>query len=210
MTRILIADDHPIVRRGLRDLLEQEPGLTVGGEATTAGETIAMVRGAAWDLVILDLSLPDRHGLEVLAELRHGWPSLPVLVLTFHAEEHFAVRALKTGAAGYLTKESAPAELVGAVRTILRGGRFVSAALAEILAERLRDEAGTLPHERLSDREHEVLLLMGAGKTPTLIADQLHLSVKTVSTYRARILEKLGLETTAEVIHYVARHHLLE
>jgi DNA-binding NarL/FixJ family response regulator len=209
MIRVLIADDDPVVRRGVRDVLEAEPDIRVAGEAATAADVLELARREPWDLVVLDLNLPDRHGLEVLRDLRAIRAGMPVLILTMHPERQFAVRALQSGAAGYVTKDAVDAELVRAVRIVVRGGRFVTEALAELLAERLtRDSDAGAPHEQLSEREHAVLLRIGAGKSVTQIAAELRLSPKTVSTYRARVLEKLRLTTTAEIIHYVARNRL--
>jgi len=205
----MLADDHPIVRRGLRDILSVEPDVEICGEARDAAEALRVVTVTPCDLVILDLSLPDRHGLDVLAQITAQQPAPRVLVLTMHPETQFAVRAMRMGAAGYLTKDSAAAELVGAVRTIVRGGRYISPALADALVDRLQTGADAPAHERLSARELDVLLRIGAGQSPTQIASELHLSVKTISTYRARILDKLALTTTAELIHYVARSRLL-
>jgi two-component system invasion response regulator UvrY len=207
--RFLIVDDHAVVRRGLSEILRDAfPGAAVG-EAGTAREGIAALKGGSWDAVILDVSLPDRSGLDALKEMRERAPKTPVLVLSVHAEDQFAVRALRAGAAGYLTKESAPAELVSAVRKVRAGGKYVSEALAEKLAASLASGGPGAPHEALSDREFEVLRMIASGKTPTEIAGHLHLSVKTVSTYRARILEKTGMKTNAELTHYAISRGLV-
>jgi DNA-binding NarL/FixJ family response regulator len=207
--RFLIVDDHAVVRRGLAEiLLDAFPGAETA-EAGTARDGIARFRGATWDAVILDVTLPDRSGLDALKEMRELAPKTPVLVLSVHAEDHFAVRALKAGASGYLNKESAPEELVAAVRKVRAGGRYVSASLAERLAESLASGGTGAPHEALSDREFEVLLLIASGKTAGEIAEHLHLSVKTVSTYRARILEKTGMRTNAELTHYAISRGLV-
>jgi two-component system invasion response regulator UvrY len=210
MTRVLIADDHAILRGGLREILDRELDGVVCGEAEDAHQLLDAVRSDHWDVVILDISMPGRSGLDVIRDLKTLRPDLPVLVLSMHAEDRYGRRMLKAGASGYLNKESAPDELIKAVRKLLAGGRYVSPALAEMLAADLsRDTAGSL-HESLSDRELEVLRKLASGKTVSQIAEQLHVSVPTVSTYRARILEKMGLSTTAELMHYALRNHLEE
>ncbi|MBI3799493.1 MAG: response regulator transcription factor [Deltaproteobacteria bacterium] len=209
MVKILIADDHAVVRRGLKQIMTDEPDLLVVGEAQTAQQALELVRQQAWDVVVLDITMPGRSGLEVLKELQRERPKLPVLVLSMHPEEQFAVRALKAGAAGYLTKESAPGELVTAIRKVLGGGRYVSATLAETLAFELAVAPDQSPHETLSNREYEVFRLLAAGKTVSEIAAQLFLSVKTISTYRARILEKMNLKHNAELIRYAVTRGLV-
>jgi len=210
VTAILVADDHAIVRRGLIELLRDAfPGARFG-EAESAPEAVAAGRGGEWDLVVLDISLPGRSGLDALKDLKAARPALPVLILSMHPEEQFAIRALRAGAAGYVTKQSAPEELVGAVRKVLRGGRYVSAALAERLAMEVGGRTEGAPHESLSDREYQVLRLIASGLTLTAIAEQLSLSVQTVSTYRTRLLEKMGMTTNAELASYARLHGLLE
>lgn len=186
MTRILIADDHAIVRRGLKQILEEEPGLEVQGEAQNAQEVLEYLRKQKWDLVILDISMPGRSGLDVLCDLRMDYPSLPVLILSMHPEDQYALRVLKAGASGYLNKQSAPEELIHAVRKILSGGRYISETLADKLATGFDGQAEQAAHEKLSDREYQVLLLIASGKTISEIAGMLSLSIKTVSTYRSR------------------------
>jgi DNA-binding NarL/FixJ family response regulator len=211
MIRCLIADDHPIIRSGLRGLIQQHSDMAEPGEATTAAETLDLVRTSTWDLVILDINLPDASGIDVLRRIRHLRPDLPVLVLSAHAEEQFAVRSLRAGASGYLNKQSAADELIIAIRRVLAGRRYVSAALAERLAAALDATATERePHDALSDREFEVLRLIGVGRAVSEIAESLHLSVKTVSTYRARILEKLSLKSTAELAAYAIRAGLVD
>jgi DNA-binding NarL/FixJ family response regulator len=211
MIRCLIADDHPIIRSGLRGLIQQHSDMAEPGEATTAAETLDLVRASTWDLVILDINLPDASGIDVLRRIRHLRPDLPVLVLSAHAEEQFAVRSLRAGASGYLNKQSAADELIIAIRRVLAGRRYVSAALAERLAAALDATATERePHDALSDREFEVLRLIGVGRAVSEIAESLHLSVKTVSTYRARILEKLSLKSTAELAAYAIRAGLVD
>jgi DNA-binding NarL/FixJ family response regulator len=210
LIRVLIADDHAVVRRGLRQILEGAQGVTVAGEASTAAEVLDLVGERKWDVVVLDLSLPGASGLELLGEVKRRRADLPVLILTVHSEEQYAVRALRAGASGYLTKESAPEQLVEALGKIVRGGKYVSAALGERLAVSLEKGADKPPHELLSDREYEVLRLLASGKTVSEVAGGLGLSVKTISTYRARILEKMDMRTNAELTHYAIRNRLVE
>jgi two-component system, NarL family, invasion response regulator UvrY len=208
--RILIADDHPILRRGLKDILVRELEGAVCGEAGNAQQILSEVESQDWDLVILDLTMPGRSGLDVLRDLKGLRPKLPVLILSMHPEEQLGKRLLKAGARGYMNKESAPEELVKAVRKVLAGGRYVSPALAEKLAFDLDQDSGRPLHAKLSNREFEVLRMLGLGKTVTQIAEELHLSVPTVSTHRAHILEKMNMATTAELIRYAVRHHLVD
>lgn len=210
MIKVLIADDHPIVRQGLRQILLGIPDMEVAGEAVNAQDTLDQVRAGGWDVLVLDLTMPDRSGFDILKELKHEQPDLPVLVLSIHAEEQFAVRVLKAGAAGYLTKENAPAELIKAIRKVVSGGKYISPALAESLALGL-DTASEQPgHEVLSDREFQVMQMMASGKMLTEIAEELSLSAKTVSTYRTRLLEKMNLRTNAEIIRYAIENGLME
>lgn len=208
--RILIADDHAVVRQGLMLILARALGPTEFGEAVDSRQTIAVALKQSWDLVILDLSMPGRNGLEALKELKAQRPALPVLVLSMHAEEQYAVRALRAGAAGYLTKANATAELVKAVTHILGGGRYVSATLGEKLASELEGPRPAMLHEKLSDRELEILRLIGSGRTVKEIAAELTLSPNTVSTYRTRLLEKMKMRTSAELMHYAVRNGLAE
>lgn len=206
--RCLIVDDHPIVRRGIRDLLLDEGCCSVIEEAGNAADALSAIRRQPWDLLILDVALPDKHGLEVLKEAKLLRPSLLVLMLSLYPEREFALRALKAGASGYLTKDQAPSELLVAMKEVLAGRRYIPATLANRLASHLDSTKPTAPHELLSDREMEVLRLLGQGKTVSGIANEIALSVKTVSTYRTRLLSKLELRTTAELIHYAIEHHL--
>jgi DNA-binding NarL/FixJ family response regulator len=209
MNRIAIADDHAIVRKGLRQIISDAPDLTVTGEAASADDLLTLLRSSPFDAVVLDLTLGTRDGIELLKHIKSEFPRLPVLMLSMHAEELFAVRALRAGASGYVQKESAPEELVEAIRRIAAGGRYVSAAMAEKIAADIGRGGGeSLPHERLSDRELEVFRLLGSGNTVTAIADTLNLSVKTVSAHRTRILVKTGLHDNAEIVQYVFSHHL--
>jgi DNA-binding NarL/FixJ family response regulator len=208
--RILIADDHPILRRGLKDILVRELEGATCGEAGNGQQVLSEVQRQDWDLVILDLTMPGRNGLDVLRDLRRLRPKLPVLVLSMHPEDQLGKRALKGGASGYMNKESAPEELIKAVRNVLEGGVYVSPALAERLALDLRENAGRPLHETLSEREFEVLRMLASGKTVTEIAEELHLSVPTVSTHRAHILAKMNMTTTAALITYAVRNRLVD
>jgi two-component system, NarL family, invasion response regulator UvrY len=210
MIRILIADDHAILRRGLSEILLRELGAVTCGEAESAAQVVSEVERQDWDLVILDLTMPGPSGLEVLRTLKVKRPKLPILVLSMHAEDQYAKRVLKAGAAGYMNKESAAEELIDAIKRVLRGGRYISARLAERLAVELERTSTGAPHDTLSDREFEVMRLIGSGKTVGEIADLLALSDNTVSTYRARILEKMQLRTNAELIRYVVENRLLQ
>lgn len=206
---ILVADDHAVVRRGLQQMIAEEFELATVSETANGQGVLDRVRSQDIDLLVLDLNLPDKPGLEVLKEVKLLCPTLPVIILSLHPEEQYAIRALKAGAAGYLTKETAPEELLAALRKVLAGGKYVSARFAEYLAGNLAGDNATPALETLSDRELEVLCLIGQGKPPTEIANHLSLSVKTISTYRARILEKLGFNTTAELIRYAIDHNLV-
>jgi two-component system, NarL family, invasion response regulator UvrY len=207
--RVLIADDHAVFRRGLKETIGEAFPKVIFGEAKTAQETVDCVRRQDWEIVILDISMPGKSGLDILDDVRRLRPKLPVLFLSMHPEEQYARRALKSGAAGYLTKDSVPEELKEAVRRILNGGRYVSATLAERLAFDLRKGADTPLHELLSAREFQVLRMIASGKSVKEIANDISLSVKTVSTYRARILEKTGMKTTAELIRYALQTQLV-
>jgi two-component system invasion response regulator UvrY len=209
--RILLADDHTVVRHGLRQILADEFKKAVFGEARNAQEALNLVWKENWDVVVLDITMPGRSGLEVLREIKKSKPKLPVLVLSMHPENQFAVRVLKRGASGYMTKESASEELVGAIRKVLAGGRYVSTSLAEKLATYLSSgENQKAPQETLSDREFQVLRLIASGKMVSEIARELSLSVKTISTYRTRILEKMAMKNNAELMHYAMQHQLVE
>ena len=210
MIRILIADDHAILRRGLKEILVRDLDSVTWGEAENGGQVLDQIQNHDWDLLILDITMPGRGGLDVLKNLKVMRPRLPVLVLTMHPEDQYGKRVLKAGASGYMNKESAPEELMKAVRKLLGGGRYVSPALAETLASDLSQDTERPAHETLSDREFEVLRKIASGKTVGQIAEELHLSVTTVSTYRARILEKMNMSTTAELMHYALRNHLAD
>jgi two-component system, NarL family, invasion response regulator UvrY len=206
--RILIVDDHAVVRQGLKQILNDSFRSAVFGEAGNAHAALDKVWKEEWDVVVLDISMPGRSGLEVLKDIKKAKPKLPVLVLSMHPEDQFAVRVVRSGAAGYMTKESAPDELVGAIKKVLNGGRYISPALAEKMVLYLDIDAQKQPHEFLSDREFQVLRMIGEGKTVRDIATELSLSAKTVSTYRTRILEKMSMKTNAELIHYAVHHSL--
>jgi DNA-binding NarL/FixJ family response regulator len=210
MTRVLIADDHEIVRHGLRDILTTRLGKVAVSEAKDAGEAINLLIKEDWDLVLLDINMPGRDGLEVLAEAKRLRPKTPVLVLTAYPEEQFAIRSFKLGASGYLTKQSATDELVTAVQRILAGGKYITASLAERLAVSLGGTDDQAPHEALSNRELQVLRLIAVGKSIKETAAELALSEKTVATYRTRISEKAGLKTNVEIARYALKHGLVE
>jgi two-component system, NarL family, invasion response regulator UvrY len=208
--RILIVDDHAVVRDGVKRLLLEQPGEIAFGEAGAYQEALDLVAEENWDAVVLDITLSGRNGLEVLKELKQIRPRLPVLILTMHSEEQYARRAFKAGASGYISKDSPRAELINAINKVIRGGRYVSPTLAEKLVIDLEMGTDRLPQETLSDREFEVLCLIASGKTVGEIADLLSLSDKTISTYRARILEKMHMKTNAELTHYAIRNKLVE
>jgi DNA-binding NarL/FixJ family response regulator len=209
MTRALIADDHAVVREGLKQIVSETADMRVAGEAGTGHEVLEFVRRHECDLVVLDLAMPGKDGLETLKELKVLKPRLPLLILSVHPEEQYAVRLLRAGAAGYLTKESAPEQLVAAIRKVSRGGRYVSEALAEQLAVLVGSPADRPPHEALSDRELRVMLMIASGKTVSEVADVLCLSVKTISTYRSRALEKMRMRNNAEFSFYAVKHGLV-
>jgi DNA-binding NarL/FixJ family response regulator len=209
MIHVLIADDHAVVRRGLVQILEDEDDLVVAAKACTAGEVVGAIREHRVDVLVLDIAMPGGGGLEVLQQLQGLRPDLPVLILSVYAEKQYAVRAVRAGAAGYLTKESIPEELVAAIRRVARGGRYITPSVAALLAEQVSD--GSVPaHAELSGREFQVMCLLASGKTISDIAETLSLSTKTVSTYRARILDKLGLDSTADIIRYALARGLVE
>ncbi len=210
MIRVLVIDDHPLVYEGLRQVLAGFADLELVGHARDGEEGLAKIREGGWDVTLLDLSLPGKSGLEVLFELQGRDPASRVLVLSMHAEEHLAVRALRAGAAGYVTKDSDPAELVRAIRQVAAGRRYVGGPVAGALADRLLRNGEVAPHEQLSDREYGVLCQIAAGKSLKEIGAQLGLAESTISTYRARVLEKLRLSTTAELVRYAIENKLVE
>ena len=207
---VLIADDHAIVRQGLKQILSETEDLLVTGEADDGVEALNLARQQPWDVFLLDVSMPNRNGIDTLKQLKKEFPRLPVLILSMHPEEQYAIRALKAGASGYLTKQSAPELLVTAIRQVASGKKYLSPAVAQQLAEAISDSSDKSPHERITDREYQVLVMIAAGKTLTQIAEGLNLGVATVSTYRARLLEKMGLKSTAELIRYGLEHGLVE
>ncbi|HXL07285.1 MAG TPA: response regulator transcription factor [Gemmatimonadales bacterium] len=207
--RILIADDHPIVRQGLRRIVEADAGMVISGEAGDVAALLGALQSTATDLVLLDVSMPGGLFLETLRELRNRHPSIRVLALSVHPEDEWAVRALRAGASGYLTKDHSPDQLLEAIRRVYRGGKYVSPTLAERLASQLDGGGQRAPHELLSDREFEVMRRLGSGLTVSQIAGELALSTKTVSTYRTRILEKMAVATNADLVRYAARHGLI-
>jgi DNA-binding NarL/FixJ family response regulator len=208
--KVLIADDHAVVRRGVKDLLAEEFPNAIFGEATTAQAALDLAWKEPWDLIVLDITMPGRTGLDILADLRAARPKAPVLVQSMHAEEHFAVRVFKAGAAGYITKDCLPDELARAAHRLLDGGRYVSASLAEKLAGAFAGNGARPAHELLSDREFQVLRMLAAGHAVKEIGAELSLSAKTVSTYRTRILEKLGAKTNQDLVRYALREGLVE
>jgi len=208
--RVLIADDHPVVRDGLKTMLSSDPEVKVVGEARDGEEALRLMHEVEWDVAVLDYSMPGKGGVDLLAAVKHDYPDRPVLILSIYPEDPHGMRALKAGAAGYITKESAGEELTAAVKKVVSGGRYVSAALAEKLAARLTPDQDRPPHERLSDREYRVMWLLASGRSLQQIAEEMHLSPSTVSTYRGRILKKLQLSSNVELVHYAMKHRLIE
>lgn len=210
MLRVLVVDDHPSFRRGVKDILIEGFETAKVGECGNADEMFDAVKQKRWDLVVMDISMPGKGGPEMLREVKRLSPTLPVLVLSMHPEDQYAIRMFKAGADGYLTKASAPEELVRAIKKVLDGGQYVSPSLGEKLAMTVKPGAEITPHERLSDREYQVLCLIASGKSVGEIADALHLSVTTISTYRARILEKMNMKNNAELTRYAVQHDIVQ
>ena len=210
MIKVVVVDDHAVVREGLKRIVSESGGMVVSGEAADGQEAMRVIKSEPCDVVLLDISMPNKSGLDVLKELHAESPRLPVLVLSMHPEDQYAVRVLRAGAAGYVTKESAPAKLVQAIRKVVRGGKYVSPSLAERLVFDLGTDTKKAPHELLSDREYQVLCLIASGKTVTQIGEVLALSVKTISTYRVRILEKLQMKNNAELTRYAIKEGLVD
>ncbi len=208
--RILIADDHPVVRHGLKQLLAAERDMIVVGEARDGQEALELGRTLDWDIAVLDYSMPGRSGIDLLKEIKRFHPDRPVLVLSMHPEELHATQVFKAGGAGYLNKETASDELTNAIRKVSKGGRYVSPSLAEKLARELSPGRGKEPHEMLSDREFRVMWLLASGKSITRIAKEMILSTSTISTYRTRVLRKLGLSNNAQLVHYAIKRQLIE
>lgn len=209
MAKILVGDDHPVVRKGIKQILIEDKNISFIGEACSPNEVMEMVKKQHWDAVILDITMPGRGGLEVTKELKREYPNLPILILSIHSEEQYGVRAIKAGAAGYMTKESAPEELVKALRRILGGGKYLSAKLTDMIAFGVQQNSTKPLHALLSDREYQVMQMIATGQTVSDIADKLALSVKTVSTYRSRIIQKLKVKTTAEIVRYALENKLV-
>jgi DNA-binding NarL/FixJ family response regulator len=210
MINILIADDHAIVREGLKQIVSETTDIAVSGEATNGQQVIELVKTNDCDVVLLDIAMPGRGGIETLKQLKIENPKLSVLVLSMYPEEQYAVRALRAGASGYLTKESAPEELIAAIRKVSLGGKYISASLAEKLAIGMEKEIEKPLHEKLSDREYQVVLMIASGRTVKEIADELSLSIKTISTNRSRALRKMGLKNNSELTYYVIKEGLIE
>ena len=209
MIRVLVADDHPVVREGLKRVIEKDSGMLVSAEASTSQQVLDQVAKERPDVLLLDINMPGRGGVEVLMQLKIHHPALPILVISMYSEDQYATRVLRAGASGYMTKESAPSQLVKAIRKVLRGGKYVSPTLAEKLAIDL-GTGSKLPHETLSDREYQVLCMIALAKTVSEIADELSLSVKTISTYRARILEKMDLGNNVQLARYALKQGLVD
>jgi two-component system invasion response regulator UvrY len=210
MIKVLIADDHALIRKGLKQLLDDTDDMRVTGEAENGMQAIRMVEESAYDVVLLDISMPDKHGIEVLKQLKINQPQLPVLMLSMHPEEQYALRSMKAGAAGYLNKQSAPVQLVTAIRQVASGKKYISTELAVQLADGLSQGYQELLHQTLSNREYQTLCLMASGKKLSEMAEIMTLSPKTVSVYRSRLLEKMKLKNNAEAIHYAISNHLIE
>ncbi|HZW24981.1 MAG TPA: response regulator transcription factor [Gallionella sp.] len=210
MIRILVADDHTIVREGVKQLLSEESDFVVAGEAANGLEALKLLRGNSFDVLLMDMSMPGRNGIELIKQVKAEKPKLAILVLSMHMEKQYAVRALKAGAQGYLTKESAPAQLVSAIRKVAGGGVFISDGVAERLALELGGNHDEAPHTQLSDREYQIFMMIVVGAPIGGIADELSLSVKTVSTHKTRILQKMRMTSSAELIHYAIRNKLIE
>ncbi|KAF7598787.1 MAG: DNA-binding response regulator [Candidatus Dactylopiibacterium carminicum] len=208
--RVLIADDHAIIRQGLKQILSDTDDLEIAGEADGGVKALQMIRDNTYDVVLMDVSMPDRNGIDSLKLIKKESPRLPVLMLSMHPEEQYAIRALRAGAAGYLSKQGAPEQLVTAIRQVASGKKYVSAAVAEELANSIGEDLERPLHEKLSDREYQTLCMIASGKTLTQIAEELSLSVKTISVYRARLLEKMRLRNNAELTHYGLKHGLVE
>lgn len=208
--RVFIADDHAIVREGLKQILAESPDIIVAGEAENGLDAIKLFRKSKCHVMLLDISMPDRSGIDVLKQVKKEHPEIAVLMLSMHREDQYAIRSLKAGAAGYLTKQSAPRELVTAIRQVAAGQKYVSAALAQELASAIGDDHETPLHDTLSDREYQTLTMIASGKTVSAIAEELKLSVKTISEYRSRLLVKMKLKNSAELTHYAIKNQLIE
>ena len=210
MTRIFVADDHSVVREGLKRIIDEIPEMVVAGEARNGDETLEKVISLECDMVLLDISMPGRNGFDIMRELQAQKPDLRILMLSMHPEEQYAVRALRAGASGYLNKESTSQELITAIQKVATGGRYISSSLAEMLAFNLTGNKEDMPHESLSDREYQVFCMIAEGKTVKQIAEELMLGIKTISTYRQRVMEKMRMENNAEIIRYAVRKQLVD
>ncbi|MDE3057017.1 MAG: response regulator transcription factor [Bacteroidota bacterium] len=210
MIKIFLADDHSVVRQGLKKILSEYPDMKIMGEASTAEEILSLVRTERCDVLLLDVTMPGRSGLDIIKDLKQASPKMHILVLSMHPEAQFAVRVLRAGGSGYLTKDSPPEEIAKAIRRAAAGGKYVSASLAEWLATLTEADIKKPPHERLSDREFQIMRMLALGKSVSEIAYQLSLSIKTISTYRTRVLDKMRLKSNAEVARYAVEHHLIE
>ncbi|MDE2117254.1 MAG: response regulator transcription factor [Betaproteobacteria bacterium] len=209
--KVLVADDHALIRKGLKQILDDTSDIRVTGEAETGMQAIAMARDNQYDLALLDITLPDKHGIDVLTQMKLQCPGLPILILSMHPDEQYAMRSIRAGAAGYMNKQSAPSQLVTAIRQVASGRKYISSALAEQLANGLtKDSQQEVSHQILSNREYQTLCLMASGKSLSEMADIMSLSAKTVSVYRARMLEKMGFKNNAEAVRYALNHHLIE
>ena len=210
MIRILIADDHPLVREGLKKILKEEADIQLMGEAKNSDEILDILGKNVVDVAVLDVSMPGKSGLEMLTVIKSRWPDVAVLILSMHQEERFAIRALKLGASGYITKDSAPYDLVKAIRKAVRGGKYITQAVAEQLANEIGQQKNIAPHKNLSDREHEIFCLIASGKTTKEIAEDLNLSAHTVYTHREHIFEKLNVKSAIELTQYALRNKLID
>jgi two-component system, NarL family, invasion response regulator UvrY len=209
MIKVFIADDHAVVRRGIIQILSEESDIEVVGEAANADEIMAQLYDREWDVLVLDITMPGKNGLDAMIEIKQRKPGVKVLILTMYPEEEIAIRALKTGALGYLNKDSVPGELIKAIRKVYNGNRYISSSIAESIALSFEKKKANLPHDVLSDREFQILCLIASGSTLHQIAENLSISVKTVSTYRSRILEKMNMRSNVELAHYAIKHRLV-
>lgn len=209
MKKILLVDDHSIVRQGLKNLIELESDLEVTGEASSGVEALKLVRSNSYDIVVLDISMPDKNGVDTLHDLKHIAPDLPVLILSGYAEQQYALNLIRSGCKGYLSKDADSDEIIKAIRTIANGKRYISAELAELMSDQLSHPSEKQLHETLSDREFQVFFKLAGGLSPTEIATELNISIKTVSTYRTRILEKMSLKTNADLTYYAIKNELV-
>jgi DNA-binding NarL/FixJ family response regulator len=207
--RILVADDHSVVRQGLKRIIADNPDMEIVGEAASGQEALELVRSGSFDLVILDISMPGQNGLDILCELKAASPTLKVIILSMHPEEQYAIRSFRDGASAYLTKGASPEELIAAIRTVASGKKYITPSVADRLVTYVEDSSQESPHETLSDREMQILVLIGSGKQVSDIAEELNLSIKTVSTYRSRVLLKMNMETNAQLMRYALQHGLL-